>query len=81
MNLISDPIVEEVRKARNEHAAKFGHNIDDIVKDIQNRQKRYGVKLVRRCTEIKIACHRNISQTSIPRSKRTITFLIEHVPL
>jgi hypothetical protein len=49
-----DPIVEEVRKARKEHAANFNDNIDDIVKDIQARQKKYGSRLVRRSPRVKL---------------------------
>ena len=33
-----DPIVEEVRKAREEYAAKFNHDIDAIYKDIKRRE-------------------------------------------
>ncbi|MDD5674876.1 MAG: hypothetical protein PHC61_11970 [Chitinivibrionales bacterium] len=54
MDMIRDPIVEEVRKARNEHAAKFNNNIDEIVKDIQERQEKYGARLVRRPPRIKL---------------------------
>jgi hypothetical protein len=48
MNLVKDPIVEEIRNFRIEHASKFNHKIDDIVKDIQDRQKKYGIRLARR---------------------------------
>jgi intein/homing endonuclease len=54
MDMLRDPIVEEVRKARNEHAAKFNNNIDEIVKDIQGRQKKYGSRLVRRPPRMKL---------------------------
>jgi hypothetical protein len=54
LNLMKDPIVEEVRKARNEHAAKFNNNIDDIVKDVQTRQNKYGTRLVRRPPKMKM---------------------------
>jgi hypothetical protein len=54
MNLMRDPIVEEVRKARNEHAAKFNNNIDHIVKDVQTRQNKYGSRLVRRPPKLKL---------------------------
>ncbi len=55
MAIILDPIVEDVRKARNEHAAKFGNNIDDIAKDIQCRQKKHGSRLVRRAPKFKLS--------------------------
>ena len=34
-----DPIVEEVRKIREAHAAKFNYDIKAIVKDAQKRQR------------------------------------------
>jgi hypothetical protein len=55
MDFLPDPIVEEVRKARNEHAAKFGNNIDEIVKDIQARQKTYGHRLIRRAPKLRLS--------------------------
>lgn len=33
-----DPIVEEVRKARDELAAEFGYDIDKIVENARSRQ-------------------------------------------
>lgn len=54
MNIMQDPIVEEVRKARMEHAEKLGNNIDEILKDIQIRQKKYGAELVRRAPKLKL---------------------------
>jgi hypothetical protein len=35
----NDPIVAEVRKVRQEHAAKFGYNIKAIVEDARRRQR------------------------------------------
>lgn len=35
-----DEIVAEVRKGRREHAARFGFDLDRIVKDIKTREKR-----------------------------------------
>jgi hypothetical protein len=49
-----DPIVEEVRRVREEHAARFNNNIDDIIKDIQARQTKYGARLVRRTPKMKL---------------------------
>jgi hypothetical protein len=51
MDFLHDPIVEEVRKARSEHSAKFNNNIDAIISDIQSRQ--YGARLVRRAPRLK----------------------------
>ncbi len=36
---MSDPIVEEVRKYRNEHARKFNYDLDAICADLIRRQK------------------------------------------
>jgi hypothetical protein len=33
-----DPIVKETRELRDQYAAKFKHNIDEIFKDILQRQ-------------------------------------------
>jgi hypothetical protein len=53
MDFLHDPLVEEVRKARSEHAAKFNNNIDAIISDVQSRQKKYGARLVRRAPRLK----------------------------
>jgi hypothetical protein len=42
-----DPIVEEVRKVRAEHAAQFNNDLHRIVADLKSRQKRHGDRLVR----------------------------------
>lgn len=44
---MTDPIVEEVRKARAEHAAQFDNDLHRIVSDLKSRQKRHGSRLVR----------------------------------
>ena len=44
---MKDPIIEEVRKARDEHARKFHYDLDAICRDIQERQKTCGRTLVR----------------------------------
>ena len=36
---MKDPIVEEVRKYREQHAAKFNYDLDAIVRDIQKRER------------------------------------------
>ena len=35
----NDPIVEEVRKFRDEHAARFNYDIDAIVEDLQESER------------------------------------------
>lgn len=41
-----DPIVNEVRKARQEIAAKFNYDLDAILEDARKRQHLSGHKLV-----------------------------------
>jgi hypothetical protein len=41
-----DSIVEEVRKFRDEHAAKFGYDIRAIAEDARKRQQQSGWKVV-----------------------------------
>ena len=41
-----DEIVEEVRKAREEYAAKFNHDIDAIYKDFKRREAESGREFV-----------------------------------
>jgi hypothetical protein len=43
-----DPIVVEVRKARDEHAAKFGYDLRLIFEDIRRQEKESGRKTVTR---------------------------------
>ena len=38
----SDPIVDEVRKAREEHAAKFNYDLEAIYRDLKEQEKRSG---------------------------------------
>ena len=35
-----DPIVEEVRKARDEYAKRFNYDLDAICRDLQEKQRR-----------------------------------------
>ena len=41
-----DPIVEEVRKARWEHARQFGFDLDAICEDLRRIQKTCGHRIV-----------------------------------
>jgi hypothetical protein len=42
---MSDPIVEEVRKARMEHTMKFNGDLNLICEDLKRIQKESGIKL------------------------------------
>ena len=41
-----DPIVEEVRKVREEHAARFNYDLKAIAEDLRLRQAKSGHKIV-----------------------------------
>ena len=43
----TDPIVEEVRRARDAHAALFNYDLDAIFADIKARQETSGLTYVR----------------------------------
>jgi hypothetical protein len=44
--VIDDPIVAEVRKARDEYARRFDYDLDAICRDLQQRQAQSGRKVV-----------------------------------
>ena len=41
-----DPIVEEVRRVRGEHAARFNYDVKAIAEDLRNRQAESGHNVV-----------------------------------
>ena len=43
---MNDPIVDEVRRIRNAHAAKFNYDPKAIFRDIKEQEKRSGRKYV-----------------------------------
>jgi hypothetical protein len=43
-----DPIVEEIRKVRSEHAARYDNDLDRIFAAIKEKEKRYTAKLINR---------------------------------
>lgn len=42
----SDPIVDEVRRIRDEYAARFNYDLDAILRDIKEQEKKSGRKFV-----------------------------------
>jgi hypothetical protein len=44
--MIDDPIVAEVRKARDEYARRFNYDLDAICNDLQQKQAQSGRKVV-----------------------------------
>lgn len=43
---MKDPIIEEVRKARNDHAKKFNYDLTAISKDLKRIEKECGHRVV-----------------------------------
>ena len=43
---MSDPIVDEVRRVRDAHAAMFNYDLDAIFQDIKEQEKKSGLKFV-----------------------------------
>jgi len=43
---MKDHIVEEIRKVRDDYAAKFNHDVKAMVADMQKRQAKSGRKVV-----------------------------------
>jgi len=44
--MFADPIIDEIHKYREEHAAKFNYDIKKIVKYYKERQNKSGRKIV-----------------------------------
>jgi hypothetical protein len=44
--MIDDPIVEEVRKARDAYAKRFDYQLDDICRDLREREQKHPEQLV-----------------------------------
>jgi len=43
---MNDPIVDEVRKVRDAHAARFNYDLDAIFRDLKEQEKKSGRKFV-----------------------------------
>jgi hypothetical protein len=43
---MNDPIVDEVRRVRDEYAARFGYDLDAIFQDIKEQEKKSGREFV-----------------------------------
>ena len=43
---MNDPIVEEVRRVRDAHAARFNYDLDAIFQDIKEREKKSGLTFI-----------------------------------
>ena len=43
---MNDPIIDEVRRVRDAHAARFNYDLDAIFQDIKEREMKSGLKFV-----------------------------------
>ena len=43
---MNDPIVDEVRRVRDAHAARFNYDLDAIFQDIKEREKKSGLQFI-----------------------------------
>lgn len=43
---MNDPIIDEVRRVRDKHAARFHYDLDAIFQDIKEREMQCGLKFV-----------------------------------
>jgi len=43
---MNDPILDEIRRIRDAHAARFNYDLDAIFKDIKEQEKKCGYKFV-----------------------------------
>lgn len=50
----SDPIVEEVRKVREAHAAKFNYDLSVICRDLREKEKNIGHPVVSRKPKLRL---------------------------
>ena len=69
---MNDPIVDEVRRVRDAHAAMFNYDLDAIFQDIKEQEKKSGLKFVSyppRKTEPNQALQTGAALTIPPGSK------------
>ncbi|MBN1982010.1 MAG: hypothetical protein JW795_10785 [Chitinivibrionales bacterium] len=45
---MEDPIIDEVRKIRDDHAKKFNYDLNEIFKDLKEKEKKLKRKLISR---------------------------------
>jgi hypothetical protein len=71
----SDPIVDEVRRIRDAHAAKFNYDLDAIFRDIKEQEKRSG------CTYVSFADDRVAPNETLQPTGAAIPASCEDKPL
>jgi hypothetical protein len=71
---MNDPIVDEVRRVRDAHAAMFNYDLDAIFQDIKEQEKKSGLKFVSyppRRTEPNQALQPTGAAISVPASSES----------
>ena len=63
---MNDPIVDDVRRIRDAHAAQFGYDLDAIYRDIKEQERKSGLQFV-----AGVAWQAKPSQASRPASPAT----------
>jgi hypothetical protein len=61
---MKDPIVEEIRRIRDEHAKKFNYDLKAICADIRKQQAQYGDRVVRLTPKKKWLINKPLSEQS-----------------
>jgi hypothetical protein len=64
---MSDPIVDEIRRIRDAHAARFNYDLDAIFQDIKEQEKRSGLNFVSGVS--RQAAPSEAAQPSMPRRR------------
>jgi hypothetical protein len=64
-----DPIVSEVRRVRDEHAAKFNYDLDAIYQDLKEHERKSGRKYVRYEPRPYVAPERQIAAVTACQGK------------
>ena len=65
---MNDPIVEEVRRIRDAHAAMFDYDLDAIFQDIKEQEKKSGCKFVSFASVESAPCQPQPNSATIPAS-------------
>ena len=46
LNMVSDPIIEEIRQIRQEHAKQFNYDLRAIVADLRQQEQQHPERLI-----------------------------------
>jgi hypothetical protein len=69
-DLFVDPIVDEVRRIRDAHAAKFNYDLDAIFRDIKEQEKRWGLQFVNGVA--KFTFTKNVPEATVPTASADV---------